>query len=151
MSAKGRLYGWGEAAGGGPAAEQPVRVHAGAVLGVLAGAKRQQSHLSPAYRDGLREIPGWDTPRRQKEQCEELWNQGFTELADYRAACNDWPLHKEAGSEQERLLGVWLHSQRITYRDGTPPGQGIRAEYGASSLAAGPEARQAPTAHAGYG
>ncbi|ELT42971.1 helicase associated domain-containing protein [Arthrobacter nitrophenolicus] len=85
-------------------------------------AKRQQSQngtLSPAYRDGLREIPGWDTPRRQKEQREELWNQRFTELLDFRAAGNDWPLHKEAPSEQERLLGVWLHSQRITYRDGT--------------------------------
>lgn len=85
-------------------------------------AKRQQSQngtLSPAYRDGLREIPGWDTPRRQKEQREELWNQRFTEVLAYRAAGNDWPLHKEAGSERERLLGVWLHSQRITYRDGT--------------------------------
>lgn len=85
-------------------------------------AKRQQSHngtLSPVYRDGLREIPGWDTPRRQKEQREELWNQRFTEVLAYRAAGNDWPLHKEATSEQERLLGVWLHSQRITYRDGT--------------------------------
>ena len=85
-------------------------------------AKRQQSQkgtLSPAYRDELREIPGWDTPRRQKEQREELWNQRLAELLAYRAAGNDWPLHKEATSEQERLLGVWLHSQRITYRDGT--------------------------------
>ncbi len=37
----------------------------------------------------------------------------------YRRARNGWPLHKKASSEEERVLGVWLHVQRINHRQGT--------------------------------
>lgn len=86
------------------------------------GRKRQDSAngtLSPSVKDRLAEIPGWDAPRRQKEHREDLWNRRLAELTAYRAEGNDWPLHKKAGTEQERLLGVWLHGQRITFRQGT--------------------------------
>ncbi len=29
---------------------------------------------------------------------------------------NDWPRHKKTDTEQERLLGMWLHIQRMKYR-----------------------------------
>ncbi|WP_251046472.1 helicase associated domain-containing protein [Arthrobacter sp. ISL-85] len=86
------------------------------------GRKRQESEtgrLSAVVRDRLREIPGWDAPRKQKEKRAALWNQRLSELVKYRAEGNDWPLHKKAATEQERLLGVWIHSQRITHRKGT--------------------------------
>ncbi|MET3143944.1 UNVERIFIED_ORG: hypothetical protein ABIB19_003441 [Arthrobacter sp. UYEF10] len=47
------------------------------------------------------------------------WDRRLAELAAHRAAGNDWPLHKKAATEQARILGVWLHSQRISHRPGT--------------------------------
>ena len=32
------------------------------------------------------------------------------------AAGNDWPRHKKTASEEERVLGMWLHIQRMKYR-----------------------------------
>jgi hypothetical protein len=32
------------------------------------------------------------------------------------AAGNDWPRHKKTDSEEERVLGMWLHIQRMKYR-----------------------------------
>jgi hypothetical protein len=32
------------------------------------------------------------------------------------AAGNDWPRHKGTYTEDERLLGMWLHIQRMKYR-----------------------------------
>jgi len=32
------------------------------------------------------------------------------------AAGNDWPRHKRTDTEEERLLGMWLHIQRMKYR-----------------------------------
>lgn len=86
------------------------------------GRRRQDADngtLSPTVKTRLEEIPGWDAPRRQKERREALWNQRLVELIAYRAEGKDWPLHKKAGTEQERVLGVWIHGQRIAYRQGT--------------------------------
>lgn len=46
------------------------------------------------------------------------WTQRLTEVAEYRAASNDWPRHNKTNDQSERVLGVWLHVQRINDRAG---------------------------------
>lgn len=75
-----------------------------------------EGHLSPIYKEGLSIIPGWDRPSTRKADDEARWHQRLTEVVMYRAEGKDWPRHKQADTERERLLGVWLHSQRIKYR-----------------------------------
>lgn len=81
--------------------------------------RRRQDHdrgsLSPTYREGLQEIPGWEQ-RTRKDNDEKRWNQRLIELTDYMGTGNDWPRHKKTDTEQERLLGMWLHIQRMKYR-----------------------------------
>lgn len=73
--------------------------------------------LSPTYQHGLQEIPGWEQ-RTRKTDDEKRWNQRLLELGAYMAAGNDWPLHRETATEEERVLGMWLHIQRMKYRRG---------------------------------
>ncbi|WP_456506504.1 helicase associated domain-containing protein [Arthrobacter sp. UYCu723] len=90
-------------------------------LGVWLHHRRQDAAagtLSPAYQ-GLNVIPGWNKQPTQSEVNAARWDRRLAELATYRAAGNNWPLHKKAATEQERILGVWLHSQRINHRHGT--------------------------------
>ena len=72
--------------------------------------------LSPIYREGLSAIPGWDQQPGRKAKDEARWHQRLAELKDYMAAGNDWPRHKKTTSEQERMLGIWLHTQRMKHR-----------------------------------
>lgn len=74
--------------------------------------------LSPTYREGLSVIPGWEVPSSQKADNEARWHRRLAELKEYLAAGNDWPRHQKCEDEQERVLGVWLHVQRISHRDG---------------------------------
>lgn len=81
--------------------------------------RRRHDHdhgtLSPTYSDGLEEIPGWE--QRTRKDCDERrWNERLRELNDYMAAGNDWPRHKKTDTEVERVLGMWLHIQRMKYR-----------------------------------
>lgn len=80
---------------------------------------RRQDHdrgtLSPVYGDGLQEIPRWEQ-RTRKDNDEERWNHRLQELTAYMAAGNDWPRHKRTDTEDERVLGMWLHIQRMKYR-----------------------------------
>jgi hypothetical protein len=57
-------------------------------------------------------------PSTQKADNEARWDRRLAELTEYRAAGNDWPRHKGFATEEERVLGVWLHVQRISLRDG---------------------------------
>jgi len=81
--------------------------------------RRRQDHdrgtLSPVYGDGLQEIPGWEQ-RTRKDDDEKRWNQRLRELTDYMAAGTDWPRHKRTDTEEERVLGMWLHIQRMKCR-----------------------------------
>ena len=81
--------------------------------------RRRQDHdqgtLSPVYGDGLQEIPGWEQ-RTRKDHDEKRWNHRLRELTDYMAAGTDWPRHKKTDTEEERILGMWLHIQRMKYR-----------------------------------
>jgi hypothetical protein len=82
-------------------------------------ASRRQDHdrgtLSPTYSDGLQQIPGWEQ-RTRKTNDEARWNKRLQELTAYRAAGNDWPRHKRTDTEEERVMGIWLHIQRMKDR-----------------------------------
>jgi hypothetical protein len=81
--------------------------------------RRRQDHdrgtLSPTYSDALQEIPGWEQRTRTSKD-EARWNQSLQELTAHMPAGNDWPRHKRTDTEEERLLGMWLHIQRMKYR-----------------------------------
>jgi hypothetical protein len=81
--------------------------------------RRRQDHdrgtLSPTYRNGLQDIPDWEQ-RTRKDDDEVRWSQRLQELTGYMAAGNNWPRHKNTDIEEERVLGMWLHIQRMKYR-----------------------------------
>ncbi|MCO4273829.1 helicase associated domain-containing protein [Pseudarthrobacter sp. HLT3-5] len=81
--------------------------------------RRRQDHdqgtLSRTYSDALQEIPGWEQ-RTRKDNDEARWDQRLKDLTAYMAAGNDWPRHKRTDTEKERVLGMWLHIQRMKYR-----------------------------------
>ena len=69
--------------------------------------------LSPAYTNALDMIPG-----RREVPDEARWKQRLAEVPAYLAAGNEWPRHNKTDDQEERVLVVWLHSQRISYRAG---------------------------------
>lgn len=77
-----------------------------------------QGTLSPAYANALDVIPDWRKPSIKQADDEVRWTQRLTEVAEYRAAGNDWPRHNKTNDQSERVLGVWLHVQRINDRAG---------------------------------
>lgn len=91
-------------------------------LGAWLLHRRQESAagtLSPTYRDGLAAITGWDSPSTRKADDEARWQQRLKDLQALRAAGGDWPRHAKTDDQHERMLGVWLHGQRIDYRAGS--------------------------------
>lgn len=68
--------------------------------------------LAPAFREGLRALPGWATNTRALTD-ESRWQKRLAALIAYRAAGEDWPRHKKTDTEEEHSLGVWLHTQRF--------------------------------------
>jgi hypothetical protein len=90
-------------------------------LGVWLHRRRQDAAagtLSPAY-VALNVIPAWEVVRTLKADNEARWNGRLAELEKYLATGSDWPRHKGFATEEERVLGVWLHVQRISRREGT--------------------------------
>lgn len=80
--------------------------------------------ISPMHREGLSVIPDWDTGPSYQDRREARWEERLQELINYRAAENEWPRHQKTDDAYERTLGIWLHGQRISHRDGTlPPGR----------------------------
>jgi len=73
--------------------------------------------LSPAYAS-LDKIPGWREYPTKRDADEARWKQRLDEVAAYLAAGNQWPRHNKTEDQEERTLGVWLHTQRITRRTG---------------------------------
>lgn len=78
----------------------------------------QAGTLSPAVRDGLDVIPGWDLASKRKAEDEARWQQRLQQVKDIRAAGGEWPRHQKTPDADERVLGVWLHAQRIKYNQG---------------------------------
>lgn len=75
-----------------------------------------QGTLSPTYSQGLSIIPGWEQPSTRKADDEARWHQRLAEVIVYRAEGNDLPRHKKPDTEQKRVLGVWVHIQRMKRR-----------------------------------
>lgn len=46
------------------------------------------------------------------------WERRLAQLVQYRQDGNDWPLYQNGSSEEDRVLGMWLHGQRISFRNG---------------------------------
>lgn len=74
--------------------------------------------LSPIYKEGLEVIPAWHHASTKKADDEARWKQRLAEVSGYLAGGNDWPRHNKSNVKEERVLGVWLHGQRIDYRAG---------------------------------
>lgn len=74
--------------------------------------------LSPVYAEALNVIPGWSSPSTKQANDKARWKQRLAEVSAYRAAGHDWPRHNKTSNQTERVLGVWLHTQRIDYRAG---------------------------------
>lgn len=93
-------------------------------LGVWLHRRRQEAArgiLSPVHREALGVILGWEVLSTIQADNTARWDLRLAEGTDYRAAGHDWPRHQKAGTEQERILGVWLHVQRISSREGKLP------------------------------
>ncbi|MFC4394680.1 helicase associated domain-containing protein [Arthrobacter sedimenti] len=74
--------------------------------------------LSPIYAHALDTIPGWREQATKRDADEARWKQRLGELVAYLAAGNELPRHNKTDDQEERTLGVWLHTQRITLRAG---------------------------------
>lgn len=90
-------------------------------LGVWLWRRRQEAtegKLSPAYREALSTLLGWDRQSTRKAENAARWQQRLEEIAKLRRAGDDWPRHQKTDDRAERTLGVWLHTQRMDYRSG---------------------------------
>lgn len=74
--------------------------------------------LSPALREGLGVIPGWDQAPSQKAEAEARWQRRLKEVRGFRKANGELPRHQKTDDPLERTLGVWLHGQRINCNHG---------------------------------
>ena len=90
-------------------------------LGVWLHRRRQEAAdgvLSPIYQEALDAIPGWHQASTKKADDEARWKQRLAEVARHLTGGNDWPRHNKTDIKEERVLGVWLHGQRIDHRAG---------------------------------
>ena len=74
--------------------------------------------LSPVYATALEAIPNWQDYPTKRDADAARWTQRLGEVSAWRAAGNDWPRHQKTDDREERVLGVWLHTQRIDSRAG---------------------------------
>lgn len=91
-----------------------------ALAGWLTRRRKQAATgtLSPAYARALDSIPNWREVPTKRDTDAARWKQRLAEVAAYMGAGNDWPRHNKTENHEERVLGVWLHTQRIDYRAG---------------------------------
>jgi hypothetical protein len=62
-------------------------------------------------------LPGWDSSQRADLDAER-WETRLEQLRAFAAAEGRWPRFRNPADEAERVLGVWLHSQRQAFGDG---------------------------------
>lgn len=60
----------------------------------------------------------WDLALRRKAEDEARWQKRLQQVKGLRDAGGDWPRHQKTQDADERVLGVWLHGQRINYNQG---------------------------------
>ena len=66
--------------------------------------------LPSPHRALLDALPGWDMPPA-RTAADARWRDRFTQLQAFVAEHGHWPRWRRHGSEHERVLGVWLHTQ----------------------------------------
>jgi hypothetical protein len=90
------------------------------LAGWLARRRKEASDgaLFPACAQALDTIPGWREQSTKRDADAARWTQRLAEVAAYLAAGNDSPRHNKTDNREERVLGVWLHTQRIDFRAG---------------------------------
>jgi hypothetical protein len=77
-----------------------------------------EGNLSPDYATALDTIPRWRDHTAKREADAVRWKQRLAEVSAWLAGGNDWPRHQKTDDQEERTLGVWLHTQRIDHRAG---------------------------------
>lgn len=108
-------------AGGGRLPSAHAKLAREATLGrwlYLRRKEAQKGTLSPVLREGLDVIPGWDLASRRKAEDEARWQKRLQQVKGLRDVGGDWPRHQKTQDADERVLGVWLHGQRINYNQG---------------------------------
>jgi hypothetical protein len=101
-----------------------AKSHQEATLGrwhYLRRKEARQGTLSPALRDGLDVLPDWDQASPKKAEDEARWQKRFQQVKELREAGGDRPRHQKTPDADERVLGVWLHGQRINKTRGRWP------------------------------
>ncbi|MDE8670577.1 helicase associated domain-containing protein [Pseudarthrobacter sp. H3Y2-7] len=86
---------------------------------IAVGRTPPQAPSPPPTGKRVSVIPGLEVVANQKADNEAHWDRRIAELVEYRSAGNYWPAIQGFATEEERVLGVWLHVQRISARDGT--------------------------------
>lgn len=74
--------------------------------------KRARGTIGEARSDLLNRIPGWDTPE-QRHRDEAHWSLRLDQLAKFCAQHHRLPSVHSPLTEHERVLSVWVHSQRV--------------------------------------
>lgn len=89
-----------------------------ALAGWLARRRQEptEGSLAPVYAQALDAIPGWRDYPTKRDADAARWQQRLAEVAAWLAAGHDWPRHNKTDDQEERTLGVWLHTQRIDAR-----------------------------------
>ncbi|CAH0232489.1 hypothetical protein SRABI26_02684 [Arthrobacter sp. Bi26] len=70
-------------------------------------------------------LPGWDVDQRSTEEAER-WRNRLEELRMFKASEGRWPQFRRPVGEDERVLGVWLHSQRLAFGGGRLDAEALR-------------------------
>jgi hypothetical protein len=78
--------------------------------------------LDPRQRAALDAVGDWDSDRRAEREAKRFPAQ-LIALAQFRARHKRWPTYMNRTDDQERALGVWLHTLRQAARDGRLPAQ----------------------------
>lgn len=88
----------------------PQRRRLGYWLSVQRRAQREGT-LTQAKLAALDALPKWQQNQR-RDLARKRWQERIGELQDFVLEHGRWPRYRNATSETERSLGVWLHAQR---------------------------------------
>lgn len=101
-----------EAEGRYPTSSDPDPGRRGLGLWLSAQRRAQRDgRLSQAKLDALTALPRWNEDQRL-ELARKRWQERLAELEEFKTLHSRWPRFRRAGSEAERIVGVWLHGQR---------------------------------------
>jgi Helicase associated domain len=87
------------------------------------GAQRtefRKGRIRPEMLELLGTIEAWDVPARTAAD-RQRWQQRLTDLQVFLDGEHRWPRYRGYRSEEERVLGVWLHIQKQKHRNGDLP------------------------------